>query len=179
MNPCPCRYYGDTDHQCTCSLSMVSRYQADVRHPPSSFVSLDSLRFLRGHSGQATPAGQVPVRCWTRPNLRIGGHPQRVVLGRGWLEQRDEKLSHERLGECCRATMPEMKALHRSWEFVRKSRALSGARAQAWTYDPWCLPLGEAALPGASHARGHLGWGSRRQSWPVLDALGQSKSTVE
>jgi len=33
MNPCPCGYYGDPFKQCTCSLSMVSRYQQRVSGP--------------------------------------------------------------------------------------------------------------------------------------------------
>ena len=31
MNPCPCGWYGDPVKECTCSLSMVSRYQSDPR----------------------------------------------------------------------------------------------------------------------------------------------------
>ena len=27
MNPCPCGYYGDEKHECTCSMGMVQRYQ--------------------------------------------------------------------------------------------------------------------------------------------------------
>ena len=33
MNPCPCGYYGDPVQECTCSHSMVSRYQADQPRP--------------------------------------------------------------------------------------------------------------------------------------------------
>jgi magnesium chelatase family protein len=33
MNPCPCGYYGDPFHQCTCSANMVSRYQHRISGP--------------------------------------------------------------------------------------------------------------------------------------------------
>ena len=33
MNPCPCGYYGDPMQECTCSHSMVSRYQKRISGP--------------------------------------------------------------------------------------------------------------------------------------------------
>ncbi len=33
MNPCPCGYYGDPFRQCTCSTSLVSRYQKRISGP--------------------------------------------------------------------------------------------------------------------------------------------------
>ena len=33
MNPCPCGYYGDTQRACTCTPSMVSRYQKRISGP--------------------------------------------------------------------------------------------------------------------------------------------------
>ncbi len=33
MNPCPCGYYGDPVHECTCSLSAVTNYQKRISGP--------------------------------------------------------------------------------------------------------------------------------------------------
>jgi magnesium chelatase family protein len=33
MNPCPCGYYGDSRHQCTCTPGMINRYRSKVSGP--------------------------------------------------------------------------------------------------------------------------------------------------
>ncbi len=33
MNPCPCGYFGDSTHECTCTMTMISRYQKRISGP--------------------------------------------------------------------------------------------------------------------------------------------------
>jgi magnesium chelatase family protein len=33
MNPCPCCYYGDPTHECTCSLGAIERYRKRISGP--------------------------------------------------------------------------------------------------------------------------------------------------
>ena len=33
MNPCPCGYYGDSTHECTCSSMIITRYQKRISGP--------------------------------------------------------------------------------------------------------------------------------------------------
>lgn len=33
MNPCPCGYYGDSEHECTCSMSQILAYQKRLSGP--------------------------------------------------------------------------------------------------------------------------------------------------
>ncbi|MFO7683141.1 MAG: YifB family Mg chelatase-like AAA ATPase [Chloroflexota bacterium] len=40
QNPCPCGYFGDTHHACTCSNAMVTRYQKRISGPLMDRIDL-------------------------------------------------------------------------------------------------------------------------------------------
>ena len=62
QNPCPCGYYGDPTHTCTCNNSMVTRYQKRISGPLMDridiHVSVPRIDFekLMGSSVQETSA---------------------------------------------------------------------------------------------------------------------------
>ena len=45
--PCPCGYYGDTTKECTCSPSMVTKYQKRISGPLLDPLRVDTLRASR------------------------------------------------------------------------------------------------------------------------------------
>jgi len=33
MNPCPCGYYGDSKHECTCTIARINKYRSKISGP--------------------------------------------------------------------------------------------------------------------------------------------------
>jgi hypothetical protein len=56
MNPCPCGWYGDTQHECTCSPAVVSHYQKRLSGP-----LLDRTPALR--AGANVGLGEIRKFC--------------------------------------------------------------------------------------------------------------------
>jgi magnesium chelatase family protein len=65
MNPCPCGYYGDPTHSCTCPASTVTRYQHRISGPLMDridiFVDVPRVDFEKLSGGPA-PEGSAEVR---------------------------------------------------------------------------------------------------------------------
>jgi magnesium chelatase family protein len=85
MNPCPCGYYGDPEKECTCSMTMVSRYQKrisgplldridiHVEVPRVDYEKLSSDRL--GEPSQAVRARVETAREWQRTRFEgADGH---------------------------------------------------------------------------------------------------------
>jgi magnesium chelatase family protein len=66
MNPCPCGWYDDTQHKCTCSPVVVSRYQLLPGYRPPEFCDKRlSGPFLDRTPAHAPSAAQVSTRLAT------------------------------------------------------------------------------------------------------------------
>jgi len=81
MNPCPCGYYGDPEKECTCPLSLISRYQRRISGPfidrVDIFVDVPRVNYekLVGDSlGEASSRVQARVeQCRVRQQQRFNG----------------------------------------------------------------------------------------------------------
>ncbi|MFM7288946.1 MAG: ATP-binding protein, partial [Bacteroidota bacterium] len=66
MNPCPCGYYGSNDERCTCSETMVTRYQRRISGPildrMDLVVCMDRVKpsEWKSASVQVEPYGVMP-----------------------------------------------------------------------------------------------------------------------
>ncbi len=83
MNPCPCGYYGDPTRACTCSPTMVSRYQGRLSGPLLDridiFVSVPRVEHDKLMSDQrAEPSAAIRARvegARERQRARFDGQP--------------------------------------------------------------------------------------------------------
>lgn len=83
MNPCPCGYYGDTSRPCTCTPTMITRYQSRLSGPLLDRIDLhldvprvdfDKLTA----DTRAEPSSAVRARVESarqRQRERFAGHP--------------------------------------------------------------------------------------------------------
>ncbi|MDI9548483.1 MAG: YifB family Mg chelatase-like AAA ATPase [Chloroflexota bacterium] len=90
-NPCPCGYYGDTEKPCTCTASMISKYQKRIsgpildridihlnvpRVPVQKLASLEQgepSRVIRQRVEAARAVQQARLAPLSKPNLLVNG----------------------------------------------------------------------------------------------------------
>ena len=77
MNPCPCGYYGDPSHDCTCSPQVVGRYQRRISGPLLDridlFADVPRVDFEKLAAGtRAEPSAAVAER------VRVAREVQRI-----------------------------------------------------------------------------------------------------
>ena len=62
MNPCVCGYYGDTFRQCTCSATMVRKYQQRISGPLLDRIDLH----IRAHHAPGRTGSRMTSPCHIR-----------------------------------------------------------------------------------------------------------------
>jgi len=80
MNPCPCGYYGDPFHKCTCSPGLVSRYQRRISGPfidrVDIFIEVPHIDYEKltderlGESSATVQARVIAARSLQRERFR-------------------------------------------------------------------------------------------------------------
>ena len=67
MNPCPCGYYGDPTHECTCTIPQIQRYRSKISGPLMDRIDIHI---------------EVPAVKYKDLTARDSGEPSRVVKER-------------------------------------------------------------------------------------------------
>ncbi len=84
MNPCPCGYYGDPTHTCTCSPSQIRRYQQHISGPLLDRIDIHvnvprvDYEKLTGKI-QGEPSARIRARVEAareRQRVRFADHPR-------------------------------------------------------------------------------------------------------
>ena len=93
MNPCPCGYYGDLTHQCTCTPGQISRYLSKISGPLLDRIDIHC-------EIQAVPFAQLSQMQSGEPSAVIR---ERVIAARKIQEERFKSFK----GIHCNAMMTE------------------------------------------------------------------------
>jgi magnesium chelatase family protein len=78
MNPCPCGYYGDSTHECTCTIPQIQRYRSKISGPLMDRIDIHI---------------EVPAVKYKDLTARDSGEPSRVL---GERINRARKIQSER-----------------------------------------------------------------------------------
>jgi magnesium chelatase family protein len=144
MNPCPCGWYGDTQHECTCSPAVVSRYQKrlsgplldridiHVEVPRVDFDKLSDAR--RGETSKAIRDRVEAARERQRRRFAgyVDGHSQLLTnadMGPGEIREfcAVDEAGHSLLRAAMRQLHMSARAYHRTLKLARTIADLIGA----------------------------------------------------
>ncbi len=139
MNPCPCGYYGDPEHQCTCSPTLISRYQKrlsgplldridiHVEVPRVPFQKLSDER--RGEPSAAVRARVEAARA--RQAARFAGTPLTTNADMGPTHVREfcqvDDTGRQLLAAAMRQLNLSARAYHRVLKLARTIADLAGS----------------------------------------------------
>ena len=77
MNPCPCGYYGDPDHECRCTAREVITYQKKISGPFLDRIDLQikvkkiALSTLRDRAENNTDSASIKVKVFAARRIQI------------------------------------------------------------------------------------------------------------
>jgi magnesium chelatase family protein len=148
MNPCPCGFFGDERKQCTCSLSMVQRYQKRISGPLMDRIDIhmsvrrvpfDKLASLDGGESSATIRARVETARTVQAERFAGlGKANMLVNGdMGPAEVQDFCRLDAQGKELMRAAVRQMELSARSYHRVLKlARTIADLAGEAEVQTP-------------------------------------------
>lgn len=142
MNPCPCGWYGDSQHECTCSPAVVSRYQKrlsgplldridiHVEVPRVDFDKLSDSR--RGEPSRVIRARIEAARERQRQRFAANGAGRIMTnadMGPGEIREfcPVDEAGHSLLRAAMRQLHMSARAYHRTLKLARTIADLAGA----------------------------------------------------
>jgi len=157
-NPCPCGYYGDTEKPCTCTASMISKYQKRIsgpildridihlnvpRVPVQKLASLgqgEPSRVIRQRVETARAVQQARLVPLNKPNLLVNGDmgPAEVQQFCQLSKEGSQmlRLAVERMGLTARAYHRILKLARTIADLAGSERIMPAHIAEAIQYRP-------------------------------------------
>ncbi|MEJ5198195.1 MAG: YifB family Mg chelatase-like AAA ATPase, partial [Anaerolineae bacterium] len=139
MNPCPCGWYGDPDHECTCSMTLISRYQKRLSGPLLDridiHVEVPRVPFQKlSDERRGEPSAVIRARVEAareRQTRRFAGTKLTCNADMGPTQVRDycqvDETGRQLLGTAMRQLNLSARAYHRVLKLARTIADLAGS----------------------------------------------------
>jgi magnesium chelatase family protein len=139
MNPCPCGYFGDSEKECTCSMTMVTRYQKRISGPLLDRIDIhvevprvDYEKLSSDRLGEPSSAVRARVEAARkRQRARFEGTPLTCNADMGPAEIRQYCQVDEAAQSLLKSAMQQMhlsaRAYHRVLKLGRTIADLTGS----------------------------------------------------
>ncbi len=141
MNPCPCGYYGDPRHPCTCSPAAIARYQQRISGPLLDrfdiHIEVPQVEYEKlAGLGRAEPSSSIRARVEAarqRQRERYSGTAISCNAEAGIVEIRQHCALDREGNSLMRAAMQQLqlsaRAFHRVLKLARTIADLAGSEA--------------------------------------------------
>ncbi len=139
MNPCPCGWHGDANHECTCSPILISRYQKRLSGPLLDridiHVDVPRVPFQKlSDERRGEPSAAIRARVEAardRQTKRFAGTKLTCNADMGPTHVRDhcpvDETSRQLLGTAMRQMNLSARAYHRILKLARTIADLAGS----------------------------------------------------
>lgn len=140
MNPCPCGYYGDPTHACTCSMGAIKSYQKRISGPLLDRIDIhvqvprvDFEKLTDDTRGETSEVIRTRVQeARARQEHRLRAYPHlscNADMGPTELRQfcRIDETGHQLIGAAMRQLGLSARAYHRVLKLARTIADLAGS----------------------------------------------------